>query len=164
MFFNLDFACRKFFVRFTFAKVFSPSPVKLESRAPVAVRKCRSGWIRWPQSAVSGIGVQVIPAKPLYIAFLISELSANSVTNNTVIFSMITYSSSQGARIQERNLLLLFTQRTLFYQLSWLYESLIFSNRSLAIGFFSFRQLCMLVRMFICKVDMSVFKPFLLWL
>ena len=105
----------------------------------------------WPQSAVSGIGVQVIPAKPLYIAFLISELSANSVTNNTVIFSMITYLSSQGARIQKRNLLFLFTQRTLFYQLSWLYESLIFSNRSLLIGFFSFRQLCMLVKMFICK-------------
>lgn len=79
--------------------------------APVAVQKCRSGQIRQPHSAVSRIGAQVIPAKPLYIAFLISELTADSVTNNTVIFSVNTHSSCQGAKIQEGNSLLLFTPK-----------------------------------------------------
>ena len=39
------------------------------SRASSTVTKYKSGWLRWRAWASSKIGVSVIPAKPLHIAF-----------------------------------------------------------------------------------------------
>ena len=52
------------------------------------LQKYRSGWLKWRQWAVSKIGVQVIPAKPLHVALFISELIVISVSNNTGISSI----------------------------------------------------------------------------
>ena len=62
--------------------------LELESRAPSTVQKYRSGWLKWRQWAASKIGVQIIPAKPLYVALFISELTEISVSYNTGISSI----------------------------------------------------------------------------
>ena len=72
--------------------------LQLESRAPSTVQKYRSGWLKWRQWAASKIGVQVIPAKPLHVALIISELTGISVCNNTGISSIesVLYSITCG--------------------------------------------------------------------
>ena len=62
--------------------------LQLESRAPSTVQKYRSGKLKWRQWAAPKTGVQVIPAKPLYVALFISELTVISVSNNTGISSI----------------------------------------------------------------------------
>ena len=62
--------------------------LQLESRALSTVQKYTSGWLKWRQWAASKIGVQIIPAKPLYVALFIGELTEISVSNNTGISSI----------------------------------------------------------------------------
>ena len=62
--------------------------LQLESRAPSTVQKYRSGKLKWRQWAAAKTGIQVIPAKPLYVALFISELTVISVSNNTGISSI----------------------------------------------------------------------------
>ncbi|CAH3182578.1 unnamed protein product [Porites lobata] len=57
------------------------------ARAPSTVLKYKSGWLRWREWALSKIGVPVIPAKPLHIAFFISELAKRSSENNIGVSS-----------------------------------------------------------------------------
>ena len=52
------------------------------------MQKYSSGWLKCRQWAASKIGVQVIPAKPLYVALFVSELTEISVSNNTGISSI----------------------------------------------------------------------------
>ena len=59
--------------------------LQLESRAPSALQKYRSGWLKWRQWAASKIGIQAIPAKPLHVMLFISKLTVISVSNNTGI-------------------------------------------------------------------------------
>ena len=62
--------------------------LQLESRVPSTVQKYRSGKLKWRQWTAPKTGVQVIPAKPLYVALFISELTVISVSNNTGISSL----------------------------------------------------------------------------
>ena len=59
--------------------------LQLESRAPSALQKYRSGWLKWRQWAASKIGIQAILAKPLHVMLFISKLTVISVSNNTGI-------------------------------------------------------------------------------
>ena len=43
-------------------------------RASSTITKYKSGWLRWREWASLKIGVSVIPAKPLHIAFLLRSL------------------------------------------------------------------------------------------
>ena len=52
------------------------------------MQKYRSGWLKWRQCAAPKTGVPVISAKPLHVALFISELTVNSVSNNTGISSI----------------------------------------------------------------------------
>ena len=56
--------------------------LQLDARAPSTVLKYKSGWLQWREWARSKFGVPVIPAKPLHIALLISELAKRSSENN----------------------------------------------------------------------------------
>ena len=62
--------------------------LQLGSRAPSALAKYKSGWLRWRAWASSKIGVPVIPAKPLHIALFISELASICVANSTGVSSV----------------------------------------------------------------------------
>ena len=59
--------------------------LQLESRAPSALQKYRSGWLKWRQWAASKIGIQAILAKPLHVMLFLSKLTVISVSNNTGI-------------------------------------------------------------------------------
>ena len=52
--------------------------LQLESRAPSTMQKYRSG-SEVASMGASTIGVQVIPAKPLHVALIISELTVVSI-------------------------------------------------------------------------------------
>ena len=50
--------------------------------ASSSVTKYKSGWLRLRAWEYSKIDVSVIPAKPLHIAFFITELTNNCLTND----------------------------------------------------------------------------------
>ena len=56
--------------------------LQLGSKAPSIVSMYRSGWLRWRKWASSKNGIPVNPAKPLYIALFINELTNERVENN----------------------------------------------------------------------------------
>ena len=62
--------------------------LQMGSRASSTVTKYKSGWLRWRAWACSKIGVWVIPAKPLHIAFFITELTNNCLASNTGVSSV----------------------------------------------------------------------------
>lgn len=62
--------------------------LQLDAKPPSTVLKYKSGWLRWREWALSKFGVPVIPAKPLHIALLISELAKRSSENNIGISSI----------------------------------------------------------------------------
>ena len=51
--------------------------LQMGSRASSTITKCKTGWLKWREWVSSKIGVSVIPAKPLHIAFFITELASN---------------------------------------------------------------------------------------
>ena len=56
--------------------------LQLGSKAPSTVSMYKSGWLRWRKWASSKNGIPVNPAKPLYIALFINELTNERVENN----------------------------------------------------------------------------------
>ena len=62
--------------------------LQMGSRASSTVTKYKSGWLRWRTWASSKIGVSVIPAKPLHIAFFITEPTNNCLASNMGVSSV----------------------------------------------------------------------------
>ena len=62
--------------------------LQMGSRASSTVTKYKSGWLRWSAWAPSKTGVSVILAKPLHIAFFITELTINCLASNMGVSSV----------------------------------------------------------------------------
>ena len=58
--------------------------LQMGSRASSSVTKYKSGWLRWRAWASSKIGVSVIPAKPLHIAFFFLLRSLLTIALRTI--------------------------------------------------------------------------------